>query len=58
LNSNTVEMYSQPNAAAAEYLTKDVVPLLTAIAFTLPQGSPPGNTVTLPLDTALQFSTS
>jgi Uma2 family endonuclease len=54
LDSGHIEMYAEPDVAAAEYQRKEVVGLKTAVAFTLPEGG----TVTLPLDTALQSSAS
>jgi Uma2 family endonuclease len=49
LTANRIEIYAQPDAAAAEYERRQVVDLATAVAFALPSGG----AVTLPLDTAL-----
>ncbi len=50
LNLGQIEMYAEPNAAAAEFQRKGTAPLATAVSFNLPEGK----TVTLPLDAALQ----
>lgn len=50
LNTGHIEMFTEPDTAAAEFQRKAVVPMGTAASFSLPEGG----TVTLPLDTALQ----
>jgi Uma2 family endonuclease len=52
LNSSHIEMFAQPNLAAAEYDQKQIVGLATAVEFALPTGA----RITLPLDSALQSS--
>jgi Uma2 family endonuclease len=52
LTFNHIEMFAEPNPAAAEYGRKQVVDLATAVALSLPAGS----TVTLPLETVLSSS--
>jgi len=52
LNSGHIEMYAEPNAAAAEYQRRVMVDVATVVSFTLPEGG----TVTLPLNTAFQAS--
>jgi Uma2 family endonuclease len=52
LNTGHIEMYAEPNAAAAEYQRRVMVEVATAVSFSLPEGS----AVTLPLDTAFPTS--
>ena len=50
LNAGQIEMYAEPDAAAAEYRRKGTAPVAKAVSFSLPEGK----IVTLPLDAALQ----
>jgi Uma2 family endonuclease len=52
LNSGHIEMYAEPDMAAAEYQRKVIVAVATAVSFNLPEGG----TVTLPLNSAFQPS--
>lgn len=52
LNAGQIEMYAEPDAAAAEYQRKVMVDRATVVTFSLPEGG----AVALPLDTAFQTS--
>jgi Uma2 family endonuclease len=52
LDASAIEVYTEPNPQANDYQRRDVFPLAAPRQFSLADGSQ----VTLPLDTALQFS--
>lgn len=52
LDSQRIEVLTEPDSALGEYRKHEIVPLATAVAFALPGGA----LITLPLDMALQFT--